>query len=284
MQTIKSALVILAGGLGTRFGGDKQIAPFGQQGHFLFEYACYDAMCAGFEKVFVITRKEMKALLEQQLSSWMHPNRFQVLIQEQDRPKPWGTAHALHFLKDHWQDPFLILNADDYYGSTICQRAMELLNKGINTAALVFELGPTLSVNGPVARGICNIENEILLEIEEVLQIQRKGELIFDELKRSYKSNQPVSMNAWLLPGTFLEKLEQKVLAFLSNNIEDPKAEIYLPRVINEFISDEQMLVSTMSISSGWFGITYAQDLESAQMQIEELEKTIYPTIFPQWI
>lgn len=284
MQTIKSALVILAGGLGTRFGGDKQIAPFGQQGHFLFEYACYDAMCAGFEKVFVITRKEIQALIEQQLSSWMHPNRFQVIIQEQDRPKPWGTAHALHFLKGHWQDPFLILNADDYYGSTICQRAMELLNSGINTAALVYELGPTLSANGPVARGVCTLVNNKLVEIEEVLKIQKKDGKIVDQNNRSFSFNTPVSMNAWLLPGSILETLVHVVETFLIDNAQDSKAEIYLPKVINEFILGGQMQISAVKMASNWFGITYAQDLENAQLLIEKLEQTTYPSIFPKWI
>ena len=98
MQTTDTALVILAGGLGSRFGGAKQIEPFGAQGHFLFEYACYDAMQAGFQKVFVIVRPGMQEVVSQQLNRWIQPNRYEIIIQAQTRPKPWGTAHALHFL------------------------------------------------------------------------------------------------------------------------------------------------------------------------------------------
>jgi choline kinase len=153
MQTTDTALVILAGGLGSRFGGAKQIEPFGTEGHFLFEYACYDAMQAGFQKVFIIIRPGMQAIVAEQLNKWIQPARYELIVQEQSRPKPWGTAHALHFLCGKWAGPFLVLNADDYYGQSICQTAISLVQNGVEAAALAFELGPTLSPNGPVARG-----------------------------------------------------------------------------------------------------------------------------------
>jgi dTDP-glucose pyrophosphorylase len=283
MESTKPALVILAAGLGSRFGGAKQIAPFGMQGHFLFEYACLDAMRAGFEKVLVITKKELVTIIDEQLQKWIHPSRFQIVIQEQTRDKPWGTAHALHFIKDHWKGPFLILNADDYYGSTICQRTIDLLNNGIDSAALVYELGPTLSANGSVARGICTIADGEISQIEEVLQIERIAGLITDEFQRTYASNTPVSMNAWLLNASFLLLLEEKVNQFLEVHAQDPKAEIYLPRVINELILAKELKVAIATMPSEWFGITYAADLPHAQSQISYLEQQIYPTVFPLW-
>ena len=115
MPTTDTALVILAGGLGARFGGAKQIEPFGQEGRFLFEYACYDAMQAGFQKVFIIIRPGMQDIVAAQLNQWIQPTRYELIIQEQNRSKPWGTAHALHFLYGKWKGPFLVLNADSFW-------------------------------------------------------------------------------------------------------------------------------------------------------------------------
>lgn len=284
MPNIKPALVILAGGLGSRFGGDKQIAPFGAEGHFLFEYACYDAMQAGFEKVFVITRPGMQVEISKQLQKWIHPSRFEILIQEQNRIKPWGTAHALHFLAGHWEGPFLVLNADDYYGSGICARAIELLERGVQNAALLFELAPTLSTNGPVARGICQVENDVLLSIEEVLKIEQKEGQVQDEQGRILAPDTLISMNAWLFQAAFLSDLTTLVNQFLQDNAQNETAEVYLPKVVQELIQKNLLKVSATAMPAEWFGITYAADLALAQQKIRELEKGVYPTVFSPWI
>ncbi|MFM8962491.1 MAG: NTP transferase domain-containing protein, partial [Sphingomonadales bacterium] len=221
MPPIKPALVILAGGLGSRFGGAKQIAPFGAHGHFLFEYACFDAMRAGFEKVFVITRPGMQDQIATQLQKWMRPGRFEILIQEQARTKPWGTAHALHFLAGHWDGPFLVLNADDYYGSGICASTIQLLENGVQNAALLYELAPMLSPNGPVARGLCRVEEGLLKEIEEVLRIEQIGADIQDEQGRIFAPDTLISMNAWLFDASFLTDLKAHVIQFLDAHSED---------------------------------------------------------------
>lgn len=284
MPNIKPALVILAGGLGSRFGGAKQVAPFGAQGRFLFEYACYDAMRAGFQKVYVITRPGMQVEIAAQLQKWIHPSRFEILIQEQSRSKPWGTAHALHFLAGHWDGPFLVLNADDYYGSGICARATELLESGVQTAALLFELAPTLSPNGPVARGICQVERDVLLSIEEVLKIAQQESLIKDEKGRVLAPDALISMNAWLFQAAFLSDLTTLVNQFLQDNTQNETAEVYLPKVVQELIQKNQLKVSATAMPAEWFGITYAADLEFAQQKIRELEKGVYPTDFSPWI
>jgi dTDP-glucose pyrophosphorylase len=283
MQTTDTALVILAGGLGSRFGGDKQIEPFGTQGHFLFEYACYDAMQAGFQKIFVIVRPGMQEVVSQQLNRWMQPNRYQIILQEQQRAKPWGTAHALHFLHGKWEGAFLVLNADDYYGPTICKRAMELVQNGVSAAALTYELGPTLSPHGTVARGLCEISGGILTQIEEFTKIEKVKERILDEQGRELSAEALISMNAWLLPGSFLAHLKAKVAAFLKSNLDNDKIEIYLPKVINELIEEGQIHISVQAMPAEWFGLTYAEDLTTAQEQIVLLEGSQYPTHFPQW-
>jgi dTDP-glucose pyrophosphorylase len=283
MQTTDTALVILAGGLGSRFGGAKQIEPFGAQGHFLFEYACYDAMQAGFQKVFIIVRPGMQEIVAQQLNRWMHAQRYEIIIQEQTRTKPWGTAHALHFLHGKWEGAFLVLNADDYYGPSICQRAIELVQDGVAAAALAFELGPTLSPHGPVARGICQSQNAQLSTIEEVLKLENKNGLITDEHGRVFPSDTLISMNAWLLSGTFLAHLASKVQAFLDCHKGNEQIEIYLPKVLHEMIEEGSIQIKVEGMPSAWFGLTYAADLALAQAKIRALEGTQYPLEFPLW-
>jgi choline kinase len=283
MQTTDTALVILAGGLGSRFGGDKQIEPFGAQGHFLFEYACFDAMQAGFQKVFIIVRPGMQEVVSQQLNRWMQPNRYQIILQEQQRAKPWGTAHALHFLHGKWEGAFLVLNADDYYGPTICKRAIVLVQNGVAAAALTYELGPTLSPHGPVARGLCEISSGFLTNIEEVSKIESVKERILDEQGRELSASALISMNAWLLPGSFLTHLNAKVAAFLKSNLGNDKIEMYLPKVINELIEGGLLQVRVDAMPAAWFGITYAADLALAQQKINALEGVQYPLQFPVW-
>lgn len=241
-------------------------------------------MQAGFEKVFVITRSQMKAQINVQLLRWMHPSRFEIIIQEQSRSKPWGTAHALHFLAGRWAGPFLVLNADDYYGADICVRAKELLERGIQQAALLFELAPTLSPNGPVARGLCQVEQNFLQDIEEVLRIERVGTSIQDEQGRVLAPDTLISMNAWLFQASFLTDLTAHVQQFLSDNAQSETAEVYLPKVVQELIQKAQLQVSVSTMPAEWFGLTYAADLALAKQKITDLEKGVYPTAFSAWI
>lgn len=284
MPNTDTALVILAGGLGARFGGAKQIEPFGQEGRFLFEYACYDAMQADFQKVFVIIRPGMQAIVAEQLNKWIQPARYELIVQEQSRPKPWGTAHALHFLSGKWDGSFLVLNADDYYGQSICQTAKSLVQNGVEAAVLAFELGPTLSPNGPVARGLCQTEHGYLTAIEEVLKMEEVNGQITDEQGREHSPNTLISMNAWLLSSTFLALLKTKVQGFLALHASNETIEIYLPKVIHEFIETGALRVQVQEMPAAWFGITYAADLAAAQSQILALEGKQYPRVFPEWI
>ena len=249
MPTTETALVILAGGLGSRFGGAKQIEPFGQEGHFLFEYACFDAMQAGFQKVFIIVRPGMQEVVSQQLKRWMQPNRYEILLQVQ----------------------------------SICQRATELVQDGVTTAALAYELGPTLSPHGPVARGLCQTTGAFLTQIEEVLKIEEINGQITDEQDRKHSPNALISMNAWLLSGTFLEQLETKVNSFLDFNQGNEQIEIYLPKVLHEMITEGSIQIQVEAMPAAWFGVTYAADLALAKEKISALEGVQYPLHFPLW-
>jgi bifunctional N-acetylglucosamine-1-phosphate-uridyltransferase/glucosamine-1-phosphate-acetyltransferase GlmU-like protein len=283
MPTTKLALVILAGGLGSRFGGDKQLQPFGATGRFLFEYACYDAKNAGFDKVFVIVRAGMESVVDQQLKKWLAPHRFEVLTQVQTRQKPWGTAHALSFLSGKWSGSFLVLNADDYYGKTIMQQVKDLHELGVSAACLAYALGETLSSFGTVSRGICDLKGNLLSRITEKTKLQSDGVSIKDEFGKTYAHNALISMNAWFLPAKFLDFLVKYVEDHLLQYANDTQSEIYLPNAIQNAIESKVLEVRVVKSQGTWFGLTYPQDLDGAVKHIEHLEDLVYPAYFEQW-
>lgn len=283
MPTTKLALVLLAGGLGSRFGGDKQLQPFGATGRFLFEYACYDAKNASFDKVFVIVRPGMESEVDQQLKKWMSPHRFEILVQSQTRQKPWGTAHALSFLSGKWSGSFLVLNADDYYGNTIMQQVQALHGQGVSAACLAYPLGETLSLYGAVSRGICKLNGNFLSQITEKTKLQSVEGNIKDEFGMTYPHDTLISMNAWFLPAKFLDFLAQYVADHLLQYANETQKEIYLPNAIQHAIASKLLEVRVVKSEGSWFGLTYPQDLEGAIQQIEQLEELVYPICFEQW-
>ncbi len=283
MPTTKLALVILAGGLGSRFGGNKQLQPFGAAGRFLFEYACFDAKNAGFDKVFVVVRAGMESVVNQQLNKWLAPHRFEILTQVQTRQKPWGTAHALSFLSGKWSGSFLVLNADDYYGKTIMQQVKDLHELGVSAACLAYALGDTLSSFGAVSRGICELNGYLLSQITEKTKLQLVEGSIKDEFGNTYAHNALISMNAWFLPAKFLDFLVKYVDDHLLQYANETHGEIYLPNAIQYAVESKVLEIRVVKSQGTWFGLTYPQDLERAVQQIEQLEGLVYPTYFDKW-
>lgn len=283
MPTTKLALVILAGGLGSRFGGDKQLQPFGATGRFLFEYACYDAKNAGFDKVFVIVRAGMESVVDQQLKKWLAPHRFEVLTQVQTRQKPWGTAHALSFMSGKWSGSFLVLNADDYYGSSLMQQVKLLHEQGVVAACLAYALGDTLSPFGAVSRGICDLKGNLLSQITEKTKLQLDGGSIKDEFGNTFAHHALISMNAWFLPVKFLDFLTQYVADHLLQYANDAQSEIYLPNAIQHAIATKVLEVQVVKSEGNWFGLTYPEDLQVALQEIQHLERVYYPKHFEEW-
>lgn len=283
MPTTKLALVILAGGLGSRFGGEKQVQPFGATGRFLFEYACFDAKEAGFAKVFVIVRPGMEQLVQQQLEKWMLPHRFELISQVQTRLKPWGTAHALSFLSGKWSGSFLVLNADDYYGNALLGQVQHLHEQGVGAACLAYALGDTLSPFGAVSRGICALNGNLLSQITEKTKLQFIDGSIKDEAGNSYAHNTFISMNAWFLPATFLDFLVKYVKDHLLQYAHDTQSEIYLPNAIQHAIASKVLEVRVVKSQGTWFGLTYPEDLALASQNIAQLEDLVYPAYFDQW-
>jgi len=294
---MKKTLLILAAGLGSRFGGLKQIEPVGPTGETILEYSLYDAIRAGFDKVVFVIRKsfekEFKARFENQLKDKIE---IQYVYQEMDdlpegyklpsgREKPWGTGHATLVAKNLIKEPFAMINADDFYGTPAFQKISSFFNDGISkkTYGMVgFSLKNTISEFGYVSRGVCKMDSDRnLSEITERTKIQSKGRsicFIEGEKHTELDPNTIVSMNFWGFHPSIFEELEKQFKSFLDENINTKKTEFFIPSVIFNMIKSKQINVKVLHANSQWFGVTYPQDKNFVVKQIQELtEKGIYP-------
>lgn len=296
----KVTLIIMAAGIGSRFGqGIKQLAPVGPSGEIIMDYSIYDAMEAGFNKVvFVIRRnleKDFKEIIGNRIEKVVEvgyayqelediPEEFQDKLE--GRTKPWGTGQAILCCKDVVHEPFLVINADDYYGKEAYREAYAELVKShesTDISMVGFRLGNTLSQNGTVTRGVCKVDDsQMLREIEETYEIGgRDGYAVAvkngEEIRLELDS--PVSMNMWGLQPEFFEVLEDGFAEFLRNvNKEDVKAEYLLPGIIGQLLKEGKAKVKVLRSHDQWFGVTYQEDKAAVVEAIQELiEKGIYP-------
>lgn len=307
LKTISNqlSLVILAGGMGSRYNGQKQIDPIGPNQEALMEYAIYDAMSVGIKHfVFIInqkfeddTRKYFKNIIESkdgfvefilQTTYTSVPRDYFDHIE--NRQKPWGTGHALLCAKSHIHTPFIVINADDYYGRDAFIKASQFVNEGNITAnkygIISYQLDKTLSENGSVSRGVCKIENNILKDVVEHTNIFRKGEeIVFEEdnISGVIEDKTPVSMNFWVLHPSIFRALEEKFDHFMQINSKEAKKEFFLPQVVNELIHDDIIEVIAATSEDQWFGMTYLQDKQIVQ---EEIHAKIAESIYPEklWV
>ena len=260
-----TTLVVLAAGMGSRFGGLKQIEPIGPNGEVILNYSVYDAKKAGFNKVVFIIKKA----IEEDFKKIVAP-RVEKLIdvdyayQELDklpegysfegREKPWGTGHALMCAKDKITTPFAVINADDYYG----QEAYKILHDNLvnidNTFMVGYKLKNTLSENGTVTRGVCDCENGVLKKITETSGLDKNS---------GYAPDTLVSMNMWGFKPEFLDKLEAGFPAFLDSMQNPLKDEYLLPSVVDETIHKEGKTVEIFETNEKWYGVTYKEDKQS---------------------
>jgi hypothetical protein len=187
-------------------------------------------------------------------------------------------------LNGHWKGSYLVLNADDYYGQALIKKAYDLQQSGVLAASLAFHLNTTLSAHGPVSRGICLEEAGHLMQIEEVKHLAYHNGEIRDSSNKVYQASTLVSMNAWLLPASFLTFLDTEVKDFIANHSADEQLEIFLPDCIQKAIDAQLFEVRLEAAKSTWFGLTYKADLEQAVQQLQLLEQTgVYPKIFERW-
>lgn len=267
-------LVVMAAGMGSRFGGLKQAAPVGPNGEMILDFSVYDAKKAGFNKAVFIIRKDIETDFREACGKRIEKLiDVEYVFQEKDalpkgftmpqgRKKPWGTAHAVLCAAKAVKNPFLVINADDYYGQSVYKVMHDALEKGEGMCMAGYELGNTLSENGTVSRGICTVEDGYLVDISERTDITRECGLPLDTL---------VSMNMWGLDADIFPFIENKFTDFLNNHINEEKSEFFLPSVINDRRKEMNMRVKVIPTSEQWHGVTYAEDTENVKKAILEL-------------
>lgn len=297
----KTTLVIMAAGLGSRFGGVKQLEPVGPSGEIIMDYSVFDAIEAGFSKVVFIIRKDIeedfKAIIGNRISQKVEteyvlqdianlPDGFSV---PEGRTKPWGTGHAVLSCKGVVDGPFVVINADDYYGKEAFVKVNTYLqnpdktDKKYNFCMAGFRLGNTLSENGTVTRGICEVDaNSILLDVNETFEIKQDGDMasaVRDGKHLRIPLEQPASMNMWGFTADFLEELDTRFSTFLSGIAgNEMKAEYLLPTIVDDLIKEGSAQVKVLDTKDKWFGVTYQEDKFIVRNSLRELVKNgVYP-------
>ena len=295
----KPNLVILAAGMGSRFGGLKQITPVDKFGHAIIDFSLYDAYRAGFRKVVFIINQEIAEDFKNFIG-YRAEKYFEVeyVYQElaklpegysipEGRVKPWGTAHATLCAMDAVDGPFAVINADDFYGPSAYKALYDFLStleRDDEHAMVAYELRKTVTENGSVARGVCQVENGYLTDVVERTRIEKRGDdgaytedgVTFHPLS----GDTPVSMNCWGFGLSMMEELKKRFPAWLDENLKvNPlKCEYFLPFVANELIKANEGRVRILNCSETWYGVTYREDMESVVSAIERMRaEGLYP-------
>lgn len=285
MENFDATLIVMAAGMGSRFGGLKQIAPVGKNGEAILDFSVYDAVEAGFNKVvFVINHRieeDFKAVVGKRIEKRV---KTEYVFQEKDilpfgfncpetREKPWGTGHAVLCCKDVVNTPFAVINADDYYGKSAFKQIYNQLKYDKDNYCMVgFKLSNTLTENGYVSRGVCETENGFLRGITERTKITCDCRYTEDEENFvQLPSDSVVSMNMWGFTTDYFDYLEAGFKEFLNENINEPKKEFYILTVIDELIKNGKKQVKVLSSEDKWYGVTYKEDTEGVVSAIGKL-------------
>lgn len=304
----RPTLVIMAAGMGSRYGGLKQIDSVGLNGEIIMDYSIYDARLAGFGKVVFVIKEEFHHIFKEKIGDKISkledievkyvfqdinsiPEKYRV---PQDRVKPWGTGHAVLSCKEVIDEPFAVINADDFYGSTTFKLIHDELvdqRDEYGYSMVGFQLDKTISKNGSVARGICKLDREgHLVSVEEKTKIEEvsgtiysledrynsaegKVEFIETELER----DTPVSMNIWGFMPSIFKELEAGFEKFLDENIGELKSEFYIPSLVDDLIKSKKATVKVIKTKEKWYGVTYQQDKEDVSKALKGMTPDIYP-------
>lgn len=298
---MKPTLFVLAAGMGSRYGGLKQLDGLGPNGETIMDYSIYDAVRGGFGKVVFVIRKDFEAdFREKILKKYENIIPVELVFQGLDclpegftlspeREKPWGTNHAVLMGKGVINEPFAVINADDFYGrdsfKILADYLKELGNAHNKYCMIGYRVGNTLSESGSVARGICetDADNNLTSVVERTYIIRdTDGKIKYkdeNEQMVTIDENTPVSMNMWGFTPEYFDYSEAEFIKFLNANQDKPKAEFFIPLVVNELIVTGKAEVKVLDTPSKWFGVTYADDRPSVVAKINELiEKGEYPS------
>jgi NDP-sugar pyrophosphorylase family protein len=288
---MQPTLVILAAGMASRYGSMKQVQSFGPSGETIMDYSIYDAIRAGFGKVVFIIREDFAESFKnnfepklkgkiatdyvyQSLNSFIGDNEIPA-----ERTKPWGTAHAVLCCKDAVKEPFAVINADDFYGRDSFQKAYDFLTKEITpqTQCIIgYELKRTLSENGSVSRGVCEVDEKgNLVSISERTKIYRneEGKITYEDESGLHEVSEDssVSMNFYGFSPEIFEITEKLFHEFLKEELHNPKAEFFIPLVADKFIKSGKGVIKVIPTTAQWFGVTYKEDAPTVQKSINEL-------------
>ena len=294
---MQPTLLILAAGMASRYGSMKQIEAFGPGGETIMDYSIYDAKKAGFDKVVFIIRKDFaedfKEIFEPKLKGKIETmyayqdldDNTEGFTIPADRKKPWGTAHAVLSAKECVNEPFAVINADDFYGRDAFEKAARFLTQEVRSekySIIGYELPKTLSEHGTVSRGVCEVDaNGNLVTISERTKIFKEGDkIIYEDENGRHEVSQDskVSMNFWCFDLSVFSHIQDLFHQFLRENINNPKAEFFIPIVGDAFIREKGGTIKVIPTSSQWFGITYKEDAPIVRQMIKQLvEKGEYP-------
>jgi hypothetical protein len=298
----KPTLVIMAAGIGSRFGGLKQLAPVGKSGEPIIEFSLYDAIEAGFQKVVFIIKQEIETDFHNLIGHKVKDHIQTAYVYQsmnqlpagysvpEGRVKPWGTSHAILCAKNAIDGPFAVINADDYYGKdafrVIYNHLLNQQDDQLYRFSMVgYQIENTLTENGHVTRGVCQTSNGYLDAIEETLRIEKHGDRIeYTEddgnTWNKIDAGTTVSMNLWGFSKGFIYELENRFPAFLDVTLRDNpiKGEYLLPRVVGDLIQEKKASVSVLTSADQWYGVTYKEDLAPVASAIQEMQQQgLYP-------
>ncbi|MEG2380924.1 MAG: sugar phosphate nucleotidyltransferase [Oscillospiraceae bacterium] len=271
---ISTTLIVMAAGMGSRFGGLKQIEPIGKNGEIIIDFSIYDAKAAGFDKAVFVIKKEIEDEFREVVGKRIEkmidveyafqdindiPAEFTV---PSDRTKPWGTTQAVLCTRDVITTPFAVINADDYYGASAFKVMHDQLVSSSEICMVAFDLEKTLTENGSVSRGVCEIENGYLKSVVEHTAIMKDND---------FKPGTVVSMNMWGFPLSIFDELEREFIKFLKVDLNTEKSECFLPTIVDNMIQSKGEKVKVLTTPDRWYGVTYKEDKEMVATAINKL-------------
>ena len=291
---MKPTLFVLAAGMGSRYGGLKQLDSLGPNGETIMDYSIYDAIKSGFGKVVFVIRKDFEQEFRDKIISKYEGHvPVEVVFQSTDalpegfvcpadRSKPWGTNHAVLMGKDVIKEPFAVINADDFYG----RDAFEVIAKELSRehdqkgdyCMVGFRVGNTMTENGSVARGVCENKDGLLTSVVErtAISYNDNHDIVFTDengVEQTLEPTTPVSMNLWGFTPDYFDFSEREFVKFLEKDLNTPKAEFFIPLVIDSLINSGEATVKVLDTDSKWFGVTYAADRPGVVAKFAELHK-----------